>query len=551
MPALARSPPWSLASWLFRPRSPCYLFNDSTAPGLSTEGGPRSPFSSSGLLLLLPLCFPSSLSLLIAFHLTSQAFLPTPLCPPNLQHERREPFHPVRFPLLHPSPFLPPPSPAPSLPLPFTPSPSRRLLHLTNCLSLTSAFRPCSPDFLAGLEAAGYLQRLDTSETRITARFQHSLTKMNYASLSMAFLEQAGVRAVHRSVVQFFNEEPTSDPYVHVMVGALPAPVPAKISGVASWIPIQSDDEAPGTSHWTVNVDGFWPLTVVYDVNQSHLFHEDRVSLSPSSPSSSSRINLFLSHSFSPPSQYPGIRSDQETDDDAGAYPGAGEPAPLPSQRRRRGGQSSSYNYDAPTSGYYSASDRRGSAYARQPSYGGMGGDESASSGSDSDDGGAGGAAGVSGNGRSYYSGGGAGGMSSSGAAASSSRSARGGGMGRSGACLCLSLPLFCSFFTLVSRLAPSPAPPFLSGRSLIPQLVDAASSAAAASSSQQAYGGMGRSNSRAGSRTAASRKGSMSAAQMDAALGAMSLSGSAAGGGMGRSASRASRSARSNAGGY
>ena len=58
------------------------------------------------------------------------------------------------------------------------------------------------PKFLAGLEAAGYLQRLDTSEARITARYQHALSKMSFASHSEEFLTRAGVRKVHRSTVQ-------------------------------------------------------------------------------------------------------------------------------------------------------------------------------------------------------------------------------------------------------------------------------------------------------------------------------------------------------------
>jgi hypothetical protein len=141
-------------------------------------------------------------------------------------------------------------------------------------LSLSSPF---SPDFLGGLEAAGYLQRLDVSESRITARFQHGLAKMNYPSLSEAFTRQAGIKTVHRSTVQFFNEAPISDPYVHVMVGALPAPVPFSPSRDVEWVAIQSNTEAEGTSHWTLSVKGFWPLTVVFDVNQSHLFREDNV----------------------------------------------------------------------------------------------------------------------------------------------------------------------------------------------------------------------------------------------------------------------------------
>ena len=43
----------------------------------------------------------------------------------------------------------------------------------------------------------GYLQRLDTSETRITARFQHGLSKMGFAAYSEEFCNLAGVRKVH------------------------------------------------------------------------------------------------------------------------------------------------------------------------------------------------------------------------------------------------------------------------------------------------------------------------------------------------------------------
>ncbi|GAA5904948.1 uncharacterized protein JCM6883_004919 [Sporobolomyces salmoneus] len=56
-------------------------------------------------------------------------------------------------------------------------------------------------DFTSGLEAAGYLQKLDVSEERITARFQHGLEKANFAAHSEEFCGQQGVRKVHRSVV--------------------------------------------------------------------------------------------------------------------------------------------------------------------------------------------------------------------------------------------------------------------------------------------------------------------------------------------------------------
>lgn len=48
----------------------------------------------------------------------------------------------------------------------------------------------------------GFVQRLDTSEARITARYQHALTKMKFAAHSEEFLTRAGVRKVHRSTVQ-------------------------------------------------------------------------------------------------------------------------------------------------------------------------------------------------------------------------------------------------------------------------------------------------------------------------------------------------------------
>lgn len=144
-----------------------------------------------------------------------------------------------------------------------------------------------SPDFNAGLEAAGYLQvspvvryvtsrrrretdsfrtrtaqKLDTSEERITARFQHGLEKANFAAHSEEFCGQQGVRKVHRSVVQFFHEEPTPmDPFVHVIVGTLPPPEAATVTPIGSraeshWVPIQSKYEAEGTMHFTVSIKG-------------------------------------------------------------------------------------------------------------------------------------------------------------------------------------------------------------------------------------------------------------------------------------------------------
>ncbi|TKA56182.1 hypothetical protein B0A53_01472 [Rhodotorula sp. CCFEE 5036] len=128
------------------------------------------------------------------------------------------------------------------------------------------------PAFLAGLEAAGYLQRLDTSEARITARYQHALTKMKFAAHSEEFLTRAGVRKVHRSTVQFFNEDPVADPFVHVLVGSLPpsrqvlvTPAGCETTG---WTPIECPDEADGTIHFTMSHPGFWPVTVVFDCNQ-------------------------------------------------------------------------------------------------------------------------------------------------------------------------------------------------------------------------------------------------------------------------------------------
>ncbi|GAA5864435.1 hypothetical protein JCM5353_001651 [Sporobolomyces roseus] len=138
------------------------------------------------------------------------------------------------------------------------------------------------PDFNAGLEAAGYLQKLDTSEERITARFQHGLEKADFAAHSEEFCGQQGVRKVHRSVVQFFHEDPTPmDPFVHVIVGTLPPSEEAIVqpigSGIeSSWVPINSRNEADGTIHFTVSIKGFWPITVVFDRNQSNMAREDR-----------------------------------------------------------------------------------------------------------------------------------------------------------------------------------------------------------------------------------------------------------------------------------
>ncbi|GAA5931185.1 hypothetical protein JCM3775_004956 [Rhodotorula graminis] len=165
------------------------------------------------------------------------------------------------------------------------------------------------PKFLAGLEAAGYLQRLDTSEARITARYQHALSKMSFASHSEEFLTRAGVRKVHRSTVQFFTEDPTPmDPFVHVMVGSLPPSRPSLVTPrnceTSSWTPIGSEDEADGTVHFTVTHPGFWPVTVVFDCNREDLRREDRFS---------------------------SIRAGEESDSDPEAY------LPPTSSRRARG----------------------------------------------------------------------------------------------------------------------------------------------------------------------------------------------------------------------
>ncbi|KAI5479637.1 hypothetical protein MNV49_003147 [Pseudohyphozyma bogoriensis] len=130
-----------------------------------------------------------------------------------------------------------------------------------------------APEFLEGLEAAGYLQRLDTSEERITTRYQHALQKMQFAAHSEEFLTRSGVHKVHSSTVQFFNEDPVSDPFVHVLVGSLPPSKQALVTPdglpTSGWTPINSPDEAHGTIHFTVSHSGFWPVTVVFDSNPS------------------------------------------------------------------------------------------------------------------------------------------------------------------------------------------------------------------------------------------------------------------------------------------
>ena len=136
-----------------------------------------------------------------------------------------------------------------------------------------------SSRFLEALEAAGYLQRLDTSEERITARYQHALSKMQFAAHSEAFVNQSSIRRVHGSTVQFFNEDPVSDPFVHICTSHLPPNKQVLVTPVGSatsgWTPIGSPDEADGTMHFTVSYPGFWPITVVFDTNPQHLAHED------------------------------------------------------------------------------------------------------------------------------------------------------------------------------------------------------------------------------------------------------------------------------------
>ncbi|TNY20261.1 hypothetical protein DMC30DRAFT_265894, partial [Rhodotorula diobovata] len=201
------------------------------------------------------------------------------------------------------------------------------------------------PKFLAGLEAAGYLQRLDTSEARITARYQHALSKMSFAAHSEEFLTRAGVRKVHRSTVQFFTEDPTPmDPFVHVMVGSLPPSRRAEVTPrgceTSSWVPIGSEDEAEGTIHFSVTHPGFWPLTVVFDCNREDLDREDR---------------------------YSSIRAD---DDDSESDP---EDYLPPTSSRRRRGSTASRAYESrrdslfDDAGYRSSRSARGAS--RQNSY--------------------------------------------------------------------------------------------------------------------------------------------------------------------------------------
>ncbi|GAA6016529.1 hypothetical protein JCM10207_002828 [Rhodosporidiobolus poonsookiae] len=225
-----------------------------------------------------------------------------------------------------------------------------------------------APDFLAGLEAAGYLQRLDTSEERITARYQHALAKMSFAAHSEEFLTRAGVKKVHRSTVQFFSETPVADPYVHVMVGSLP---PSRQSLVtprgcetSGWTPIGAEDEADGTIHFTVSHPGFWPVTVVFDRNQSDLAREDK---------------------------YASIRYNGESDEDLEDYLGGPVGGGRPPSRggmggSRRGSTYGGYGGDgAGRSGsrYGGSRSGGGAGYGRRSSYAA---DSDSGSGSSSDD---------------------------------------------------------------------------------------------------------------------------------------------------------------------
>ncbi|GAA6027009.1 hypothetical protein JCM8097_006036 [Rhodosporidiobolus ruineniae] len=235
-----------------------------------------------------------------------------------------------------------------------------------------------APNFLAGLEAAGYLQRLDTSEKRITERYQHALAKMQFAAHSEEFLTRAGVRKVHRSTVQFFNENPVSDPFVHVMVGSLPPSAQAFVEPrgclESVWTPIRSPDEADDTIHFTVSHDGFWPLTVVFDVNQADLFREDKYAgLDDNGDSaSSSEDDLPGSGAGRAPSSRRSTRQRGMASSASQGY----------------GGYSSGAAGGASGAGYYGSSSASRSGCGRQASYAangaGAGDDSSSSSGSES-----------------------------------------------------------------------------------------------------------------------------------------------------------------------
>ncbi|GAA5931870.1 uncharacterized protein JCM15063_001590 [Sporobolomyces koalae] len=195
------------------------------------------------------------------------------------------------------------------------------------------------PDFKAGLEALGYLQDMDRSEERITARFQHGLEKANFAAHSEEFCGQQGVRKVHRSVVQFFHEEPSPiDPFVHVIVGTLPPDMPAHITPVgfdkeSHWVPIRSRIEADGTRHFTVSIQGFWPITVVFDSNQAKLDRENSFARINPDDDSESDPEAYLDRGYARSTRRASSRSRR-----ASGYGGVGRSSSRSSRRR--------YDYD-------------------------------------------------------------------------------------------------------------------------------------------------------------------------------------------------------------
>ncbi|KAL8290136.1 hypothetical protein RQP46_003075 [Phenoliferia psychrophenolica] len=206
----------------------------------------------------------------------------------------------------------------------------RLTYHLLNAFPSPLEFLDTQePAFLEGLEAAGYLQRLDTSEARITARYQHALTKMRFAAHSEEFLTRAGVRKVHGSTVQFFNETPVSDPFVHVMVGSLPPSKQALVTPVgcptSGWTPIGSPDEADGTIHFTVSHAGFWPLTVVFDMNPQDLPIEDRYRTAESESDPEAEFYADRRRNRGEPSRRSSraaLEEDSTSDSDDGGYGG-------------------------------------------------------------------------------------------------------------------------------------------------------------------------------------------------------------------------------------
>lgn len=260
------------------------------------------------------------------------------------------------------------------------------------------------PAFLAGLEAAGYLQRLDTSEARITARYQHALTKMKFASHSEEFLTRMGVRKVHRSTVQFFNEEPVSDPFVHVLVGSLPSSRQSLITPrgceTSGWTPIECPDEADGTIHFTMSHPGFWPVTVVFDCNQQDVGREDKYAgIRGTADSDSEDPESYLSNRTARAGGYAsstyagygagtsasGARSSSRRRDSAGFYTGgmggsqyggsaSGGAGRRDSYRSAAAAESSSSESDAGYRGYSGTgrSGAGGSSYGRRNT-GGMG----------------------------------------------------------------------------------------------------------------------------------------------------------------------------------